>query len=282
MHYLDYNEKIQHGTEDFPMAYYDVNERHPRYRMPTHWHRESELVRVRRGALRLYLGNRAFALSEGDMALIGEAVIHSGEPEGNCEYECLVMDLKRLLSPTEPGKQALRALLPASLLVLGKKQPESLRTGAEELFARFRENAVGQELSILGMLYSLLSGLLGSGTDIQRLETPERSRQKAEQLRPAIEYIETHYAQHIALDQLAKLSGMSPKYFCRCFQSIVHRTPIDYLNYFRVECACDALTATDLSVAEIAYTCGFGDSSFFIKQFKRYKGVTPRQYRRQG
>ena len=46
MHYLDYNEQIQHRTGDFPLAYYPVDRHHPRYRMTMHWHRETELILV--------------------------------------------------------------------------------------------------------------------------------------------------------------------------------------------------------------------------------------------
>lgn len=45
MHYLDYNEKKQHGTLDFPIEYYHVNEHHPRYNMPFHCHKELEIIR---------------------------------------------------------------------------------------------------------------------------------------------------------------------------------------------------------------------------------------------
>ena len=58
MHYLDYNEQRQHRTGDFPLAYYPVDQRHPRYRMPMHWHREAELIRIREGALHLYIDER--------------------------------------------------------------------------------------------------------------------------------------------------------------------------------------------------------------------------------
>ena len=107
----------------------------------------------------------------------------------------------------------------------------------------------------------------------------ERTWQKAEQLKPALEYIEQHYGQHISLDTLARLTGFSPKYFCRYFRTIVHRSPIDYLNYYRVECAAHFLASADMNVAEVAVHCGFSDSSAFIKQFRKYKGTTPRQYR---
>ena len=59
----------------------------------------------------------------------------------------------------------------------------------------------------------------------------------------------------------------------------MHRSPIDYLNYYRIECAAHFLATTDMNVAEVAVHCGFADSSAFIKQFRKYKGTTPKQYK---
>ena len=96
MHYLDYNEKQAHGTADFPLAYYYVDEHHPRYHMPFHWHRETELLRVLEGQLRLSLDDREYVVSAGELICISEGVIHGGEPE-NCIYECAVFDPQPLL-----------------------------------------------------------------------------------------------------------------------------------------------------------------------------------------
>ena len=71
---------------------------------------------------------------------------------------------------------------------------------------------------------------------------------------------------------------MTPKYFCRFFLEMTHRTPIDYLNYQRIEHACYQLVTTDASITDIAYSCGFNDLSYFIKTFKKYKGITPGKY----
>ena len=46
MHYLDYNEKKQHGTPDFPIEYFHVDVHHPRYNMPFHCHKELEIIRI--------------------------------------------------------------------------------------------------------------------------------------------------------------------------------------------------------------------------------------------
>ena len=49
MKYFDYKEQKQHGTFDFPIAFYHVTPEHPRYNMPYHWHTECEIIRILEG-----------------------------------------------------------------------------------------------------------------------------------------------------------------------------------------------------------------------------------------
>lgn len=76
MHYLDYNEKREHKTKDFPLAYYHIDEFHPRYCMPFHWHQEAEILYVSSGTLKIYLDEREYDLSEGDILYISGGVLH--------------------------------------------------------------------------------------------------------------------------------------------------------------------------------------------------------------
>ena len=82
MQYLDYNEHILHGTPDRPIACYYVDEKHPRYRMPMHWHIECEIIRVRRGVIHLYVDDARIAARAGDLVFLGKGALHGGEPEG--------------------------------------------------------------------------------------------------------------------------------------------------------------------------------------------------------
>ncbi|MBQ8111323.1 MAG: helix-turn-helix transcriptional regulator [Clostridia bacterium] len=279
MHYLDYNEQIQHKTGDLPLAYYPVDMHHERYRMPMHWHRESELIRIRQGQLALYIDDHEATARAGDLMLIAEGVIHGGEPE-DCVYECVVFDAAMLLG-VDACARSLKGVLGRSILMpeAAIKSDAALHGAMDRLFgyceAGVSENAPG----IVGALYELFGAMTRLRASAL-LDTPSsRFGQKAEQLKPALEYIETHYSQAISLETLARLTGMSPKYFCRFFRTIVHRSPIDYVNYYRVECASHFLSSGDMTVAEIAQHCGYNDSSFFIKQFRKYKGLTPKQYR---
>jgi lysophospholipase L1-like esterase len=67
---LHLKEEMQHGVPDFPVQYYNVDSSHPRYEMALHWHREFEIVRVRSGALELYVNNVSKVLGAGDIAFI--------------------------------------------------------------------------------------------------------------------------------------------------------------------------------------------------------------------
>lgn len=279
MHYLEYNEQIQHRTGDLPLAYYYVDERHPRYQMRMHWHRETELLRVRQGTLRLYVDDTAVTVREGELVVLGEGVLHGGDAE-DCVYECLVLDPYALLMHIEPCKNALRTVLGRTMhLQSGSISADApFAAAVDRLYDTVQNGVEGDELRVVGALYEVFGYLTRHADAIVRTET-NRAGVKAGQLKPALEYIEKNYGAHISLETLARQTGLSPKYFCRCFRAIIHRSPIDYLNHYRIECASQLLTTSDMTVAEIAQRCGYNDSSFFIKQFRRYKNTTPHKYR---
>jgi len=58
------------------------------------------------------------------------------------------------------------------------------------------------------------------------------------------------------------------------------KTPVEYLNSYRIEKASRKLLNTDMSVTSVAFSCGFNDLSYFIKTFKAIKGITPAKYRK--
>ena len=279
MHYLDYHEQIPHSTGDFPLAYYFVDENFPRYRMTMHWHKEMEIIRINRGRMRFFLDEDELVAEVGDLLTIGGGVIHGGEPE-NCVYECIVFDPQALTPAIESCRSALRPLMRNNVFLKNRsiEADSAFQAAVARLFAQAADFN-GHSIGMLSAVFDFLSCQLGSLGVAQMRTISERTWQKAEQLKPALEYIEQHYGQHISLDTLARLTGFSPKYFCRYFRTIVHRSPIDYLNYYRIECAAHFLANSDMNVAEVAVHCGFSDSSAFIKQFRKYKGTTPKQYK---
>ncbi|MFA7344035.1 MAG: helix-turn-helix domain-containing protein [Terrimicrobiaceae bacterium] len=84
------------------------------------------------------------------------------------------------------------------------------------------------------------------------------------------------------LGELAGQAAMSPRSFLRYFKTATGFSPADYVIRSRIRRAEEMLVREDgkLSVTEIAFRCGFQDSNYFSRQFRRVTGKTPRSYRR--
>ena len=280
MHYLDYHEQRQHRTGDFPLAFYHVDRNFVRYQMATHWHKETEIIRILSGRLKIYVDDREIMAEAGDLITLGSGVIHGADPE-DCVYECIVFDPEALTPAVESCKQDLQGILRQTIFLRsGDIAADAEYTSAvERLFTLAGMDFLGHIMELLSAVHGFIGGHLRNLGAAQLHTVSERTWQRAEQLKPALEYIEKHYGSHISLETLARLTGFSPKYFCLFFRTIVHRSPIDYLNYYRIERAAQLLTGADMNVAEVAVHCGYADSSAFIKQFRKYKGTTPKQYK---
>lgn len=280
MQYWEYNEERQRGTREFPVEFHHIDSRHPRYAMPYHWHMEFELLRVLEGEFFLTLDRKELSLQAGDYALISGGMLHGGFPR-DCVYECIVFDLR----PFAQGQTACRSVLEQFLsrrLVAREYYPASMPGFPaifQGLFSAVSNGGPGSELLMQGELYRFFGLLMQQGEFHSGAQEDREPERRILQLKQALEVIETHFDRDITLEELSRAAGMSSKYFCRFFRAMTHRTPIEYLNYYRLERACYLLTSTDLPVTRIAMDCGFNDLSYFIRSFKKQKGVTPKKYR---
>ena len=278
MHYINYEEHRRHGTEEFPLEFYSVDEQHPRYNMPYHWHKETELLFILRGEFRLSLDGTELVLQEGELCYIPGGMLHGGEPI-DCIYECIDFDIGALLQQTALVRHYLHKIENESTMIqtlFNRSQPGILKC-ASRLFAAARTQQDGWELLVLAGLFDFYGTVIQQRYYSNNIRG-KRSEQKVQQIKCAIEYMQLNYQRPISLDELAQTAGLSPKYFCRYFRAITNRTPVDYLNYYRIERACYLLDQHQGSITEIAFDCGFNDISYFIRCFKKYKGSTPHQY----
>ncbi|AOZ90890.1 helix-turn-helix domain-containing protein [Paenibacillus crassostreae] len=95
----------------------------------------------------------------------------------------------------------------------------------------------------------------------------------------AISYIEDHYLVQVTLEEIATKSDISVRHLNRLFRAYYLTTPIAYLQRLRLERACTLLNQTNLSITEISYECGFNDSNYLTRQFKKTYGMSPKSFR---
>jgi AraC family transcriptional regulator len=93
------------------------------------------------------------------------------------------------------------------------------------------------------------------------------------------EYIEQSLESTLSIHALAEVVGMSAHYFADLFRQSTGFTPHQYVSHRRVARAQQLLANADLTLAEVAYRCGFTSQSQFTTLFRRFTGITPGKFR---
>ena len=105
------------------------------------------------------------------------------------------------------------------------------------------------------------------------------STQSSGMIKKAKLFISEHFAEPLSLEDVAAHVDLSPSYFSTVFKEHTQTSFKEYLNYIRIEESKRLLSNTDYSIIDIAIAVGFEDQSYFSKVFKKYTGMTPKQYR---
>ncbi|MGB8452357.1 MAG: AraC family transcriptional regulator [Anaerocolumna sp.] len=96
----------------------------------------------------------------------------------------------------------------------------------------------------------------------------------------SVSYIEGHFVDPISIEVLAKQSNLSLRHFTRIFRDTYETTPGKCIFTLRMQHACSLLKNAALNISEIALQSGFNDSNYFSRQFRKFSGITPKQYRK--
>ena len=279
MKYLEYREQKQQGTYEFPLAFYDITPGAYRYQMPYHWHPEYEIILIKEGEFRLTLDGQVYIAGKDSILFIHAGALHGGMPE-QCIYQCIVFDMKLLISGNlicnKWIQQVIRNEIRLPVVLSGLDV--RINNITKELFSLLEAQKKGYEFQVQSSLYQWMGILYETGHYESKAKEIGRTSIYIDRLKQVITYIEEHYTEAITLEDLARVAGLNARYFCRFFKKLTNQTPIEYLNYYRIDCACLALKERKASITEVAYSCGFNDSSYFIKVFHEAKKLTPRQY----
>lgn len=98
-------------------------------------------------------------------------------------------------------------------------------------------------------------------------------------IKKAIHYISQNFSSIITLENVANVVHLNPAYFSTMFKQSTGSSFKEYLNMIRIEESKRLLANTDYSIIDIAIATGFENQSYFSKVFKKYTGLTPKQYR---
>lgn len=123
----------------------------------------------------------------------------------------------------------------------------------------------------LRLLYMLMS-------ECDLSKTESKNRFSNDRVNTAIGYISEHLNDKLTLEKVAYAVHSSPIYFHNCFKEATGKTLHTYIEEKRIEKSVYLMQTTDMTLAEIAYACGFSSQSYYSYAFKRYMKTTPRKH----
>lgn len=243
-----------------------------------HYHPEWELCLVACGSGKRYIGDDVGRFDAGDVFVIGPNIPHSlvCDEQGGCEIfflqfrdSCLgehflaAPELRKIKQFTD--QQSVAATVDGANADIVRQVLPTLTqlSGLPRLIAFFQ----------------LIDCML-SARDYQLIScSPQRLDMAGGRLAKVDLYIRSSIGDDIRQRDVAEHVAMTPQGFSRFFRAATGGTFVAYVNSVRVAEACQQLAATDDSIVDVAYRCGYKNLSSFYHRFSLLKHCTPREYR---
>lgn len=112
-----------------------------------------------------------------------------------------------------------------------------------------------------------------------RLVKKHATKHYSSVIQRTITYIDTDLSADLSLRALAAIQKVNPSYLSSLFKRETGETLTEHVNKKRVSHAMQLLQSTKLQISSIAQHCGISDVNYFSKLFKKYTGLTPREFR---
>ncbi|MDE7260417.1 MAG: AraC family transcriptional regulator [Lachnospiraceae bacterium] len=294
-----------HGTKSFPCAIYRTHSVGKGTLVKHHWHDEAEILYFSGGEFRLEINMESLPVCSECLYFINPGELHSIITESSDHHwEDAVVFAPGILSFDSYDEAQIHLIKPirsGRLLFPRCIMPEHpafvpIRNAFMQIMHSFEQSAaddssieasitdsslVTDDLTSQLYIKSSLLYILATLSD-HRLFTPTEKNldKRIESVKTVLTYIKDNYQDEIYIADLAKQVNLNEQYFCRLFKKAIGRSPMEYINEYRIMQTRRLLEESDLSVTEICLECGYNNLGNFLREFRKYTGTTPAQYRK--
>lgn len=234
-----------------------------------HAHKTYEIYYLKSGERSYFIGDAVYPLHPGDFALIPEYVLHK---TNGLNFERILLNFNY-----EDVPDSLRSTVDVCFEKVVTHTPAKSRQYIELLLERMQE-----EYTKNGTTAFLTAQFTCLCMEIARFsaaktEVPDAATQ---QILEIVSYINKNYADELTVEGLSEMAFLSRSHFCRQFKKVTGFSPIEYIHSMRLCFAENLLVNSDLSITEIALRSGFSGSNYFGDLFRKYRGMSPRAWRK--
>jgi len=239
-------------------------------KFPNHFHEYYVIGFIEKGQRHLSCKGKEYIIEPGDLLLFNPRDTHTCE-----QIDGQTLDYRCLNIPVETMQKAALEITGRDFLPSFTEQV-IFHSELIELLKELHLTMMREEKSFKKeeLFYFLLEQLIAEYTE---------QKTAATQLEPSTEinaicnFLEKNYAENISLNDLCRLTGLSKYYLLRSFTRQKGISPYSYLETIRIAKA-KALLEQGILPIEAAMQTGFTDQSHFSNFFKRFIGLTPKQY----
>ena len=160
-------------------------------------------------------------------------------------------------------------------------QKEKFELFRDSIRLLIRRQKIKDEMTEMqvSLIYTQLLLALGGVYKQRGKDDSPRYNRNQEIVKELVRVIVQHYKTERNVSFYAEKLHLSPQHLSTTVKKVTGKTLTDILSSFIIRDAQAKLRSTDMTVQEIAYSLNFSDISFFGKYFKRYTGMSPKQYR---
>lgn len=239
-----------------------------RDRMPdiSNWHRNIELICCYDGEGAVNCNGNPLHLLPGEVGVVNSEVIHVCVPQSRFSYYCLIIDSGFCQANGLHIEQLqFQPIIRDSALAERFGQ-------IEKAFAQYKENRSLQDVltircHVLEILRMLYTHYLAEETHV-----PDFVNQ--EHVKRVVSYIRQNLSEDFTLEKIAEHIGLSKFHLSREFKRITGTTIIEFINLTRCTEA-KRLIEEGMAVSAAAVACGYENTSYFTRVFKKYFGSLP-------
>ena len=261
------------------------NEKQGKYHMmkKAHYHYVYEMYYLNAGNRRFLIDNQIHNIDKGTLLLLGKNVVHkavySSDKLGERTFVRFNDDIINRLYAVF-GEEEVTACFNKSIFVIPRHRREYLESILKILEDEYKNTDKFSNLLMEQYIIEIFTFIIRYNKHMEDRAKGELSSRN-EVIDKAVRYIADNYNKNITLVNVANYVGMSSTYFSKRFKEETAFGFKEYIINIRIAKSCSLLLESQLSITEIAYEIGFNDSNYFGDVFKRIKGISPLQFRRQ-
>ncbi|MNI00103.1 Bifunctional transcriptional activator/DNA repair enzyme AdaA [compost metagenome] len=253
-------------------------------RWPWHYHKEVEFLAVIEGYLGVQTKHEYRILGPGDVMILGNSQLHRTHKhqEEPLRYIVFQVDLTQHYDhSTMPYLQSFSELTQplGRMNYIFNEQMEARKeayTLIMDIFIESQTRTRGYEISISSSIKRILLLLIRNDTRYLLKVSEENGLAR---LRPALDYVDAHLEQKMAVEDVCPLLNLSYHYFIKYFKKTMGLSFVEYVNYKRIKKAERLLLTRDLSIMEVSFEVGIMNIAQFYKLFKRHNQCSPKEFK---